>query len=70
MIVTDDQGWWDLGVHGNKTLETTDVIFDVSYRMTPSLSLVLKGLLLEKVSNDTRIAYDRNQFVLGVRWEP
>lgn len=22
LIVTDDQGWWDLGVHGNKTLET------------------------------------------------
>ncbi len=57
-------------VVGNKTLETADVNFDVSYRMTPSLSLVFKGLLLEKVSNDTRIAYDRNQFVLGVRWEP
>lgn len=22
LIVTDDQGWWDLGVHGNKTLQT------------------------------------------------
>jgi len=38
--------------------------------MTLSLSLVFEGRLREKVSNDTRIAYDRNQFVLGVRWEP
>jgi tetratricopeptide (TPR) repeat protein len=57
-------------VVGLKTLETADVSFDVTYRMTPSLSLVLRGLLREQVSNDTRIAYDRNQFVLGVRWEP
>ena len=55
---------------GIKTLETADAKLDVTYRMTPTLSLVLKGLLREKVSNDTRIAYDRNQFVLGVRWEP
>jgi tetratricopeptide (TPR) repeat protein len=55
---------------GRKTLETADVRLTASYRMTLSLSLVLEARLREKVSNDTRIAYDRNQFVLGVRWEP
>ena len=55
---------------GIKTLETADAKLNVSYRMTPTLTLVLEGLFREKVSNDTRIAYDRNQFVLGVRWEP
>ncbi|MDX1982492.1 MAG: sulfatase-like hydrolase/transferase, partial [Bryobacteraceae bacterium] len=22
LIVTDDQGWWDLGCHGNRDIET------------------------------------------------
>lgn len=25
LIVTDDQGWWDLGVHGNKIVETPTI---------------------------------------------
>ena len=35
-----------------------------------SLALVFEARLREKESNDTRIAYDRNQFVLGIRWQP
>jgi hypothetical protein len=37
--------------------------------MTPRLSLVGEARYRETVSNDTRIQFERNQFVLGVRWE-
>jgi len=57
-------------VTGNKTLESLDASLIATYRMTRSLYLVLEGRFRERESNDTRIAYDRNQFVLGVRWEP
>ena len=55
---------------GIKTLESVDLNLIVSYRMTRSLYLVFEGRIREKTSNDTRIAYDRNQYILGVRWEP
>lgn len=51
-----------------KTLERLDVSLEASYRMTRHLYLVLSADHFEKVSNDTRIAYDRNLFALGVRW--
>jgi hypothetical protein len=57
-------------VVGNKTLESVDASLIATYRMTRTLYLVFKGRLRERVSNDTRIAYDRNQFTLGIRWEP
>jgi len=57
-------------VVGNKTLEAAEVNLIATYRMTRSLYLVFEGRLRERVSNDTRIAYDRNQFTLGIRWEP
>ena len=57
-------------IAGNKTLETADGKLDVTFRMTPSLTLVFEGFFRERASNDTRIAYDRNAYVLGVRWEP
>jgi tetratricopeptide (TPR) repeat protein len=56
-------------VAGRKTLETADARLIATYRMTPSLSLVFEGRMREKASNDFRIAYDRNQFVLGIRWQ-
>ena len=37
--------------------------------MTRHLYLVGEARYRETVSNDTRIQYERNQFVLGVRWE-
>ena len=55
---------------GNKTLESADASLIATYRMTRSLYLVFEGRLRERVSNDTRIAYDRNQFMLSIRWEP
>jgi len=57
-------------IAGRKTLESLDVSLIATYRMTRSLYLVFEGRLREKVSTDTRIAYDRNQYVLGLRWEP
>ena len=57
-------------VAGRKTLESADAILVASYRMTPSLSIVLEAAFRERVSNDVRIAYERSQYVIGVRWEP
>ena len=57
-------------VAGNRTLESADASLIATYRMTRSLYLVFEGRFRERVSNDTRIAYDRNQFILGIRWEP
>ena len=57
-------------VAGRKTLESADLSVVATFRMTQSLSLVLEGSFRERVSNDTRIAYERTQYLLGVRWEP
>jgi hypothetical protein len=38
--------------------------------MTDSLDLVGEYLTREVASNDYRIQYDREQFMLGVRWSP
>ncbi len=57
-------------VVGRKTLETLNTNLIATFEMTNSLYLVFEANFLERVSNDTRISYDRNQFVLGVRWEP
>lgn len=56
-------------VAGRKTLETADGRVRASYRMTRHLSLVLDARYRETASTDTRIQYDRRQYVLGVRWE-
>ncbi len=56
-------------VAGRKTMETADASVIASYRMTRNLFLVFEARLRETLSNDVRIAYDRNQFILGVRWE-
>ena len=37
--------------------------------MTRRLSLVFEADYRDQASNDSRIQYDRNQFVLGVRWQ-
>lgn len=53
-----------------KTQEDIDSTLTLSYRMTPGLSLVAEGRYREVASNDTRIQYERTQFVVGVRWQP
>jgi hypothetical protein len=56
-------------VAGRKTQESLDGNIIVTYRMTPRLSFVAEATFRETVSNDIRIQYDRNQYVIGVRWE-
>ena len=56
-------------VAGRKTQESARINIIGTFRMTPSLSLVAEARYKETVSNDTRIQYERNQFMLGVRWE-
>ena len=54
---------------GPKTHESAHAKLETSFRMTRHLSLVGEARYRETVSNDTRIQYERNQFILGVRWE-
>ena len=54
---------------GRKTLETADVRIRASYQMTDHLYLDFDARLRDRVSTDNRIEYQRNQLVIGVRWE-
>jgi len=54
---------------GRKTQESADIRVIGSFRMTRRLSLIAELRYRETVSNDTRIQYERNQAILGVRWE-
>jgi hypothetical protein len=56
-------------VAGPKTQESLDGHVAGIFRMTKHLSLVAEGRYRETVSNDTRIQYERIQYLLGVRWE-
>ena len=53
-----------------KTQEDILSTLTLSYRMTPGLSIIAEGQYREVASNDTRIQYERTQFVVGVRWQP
>lgn len=54
---------------GRKTQESADGSIVGTFRLTENLTLVGEAIYRETVSNDTRIQYERNQFLLGVRWE-
>jgi hypothetical protein len=54
---------------GRKTQENVDVSLVTTYRLTRRLSLIAEARFRETVSNDTRIQYERNQYIIGVRWE-
>ena len=54
---------------GPKTLETADGELRLTYRMTRHLDLVVEARYRETSSTDTRIAYDRNRYSLGVVWQ-
>jgi len=56
-------------IAGRKTQESAELRLIGSFKMTRNLSLVAEARYRETVSNDTRIQYERNQYVLGVRWE-
>lgn len=53
-----------------KTQEDILSSLTLSYRMTRGLSLIAEGQYREVASNDTRIQYERTQFVVGIRWQP
>jgi hypothetical protein len=55
-------------VAGIKTLETVRGNLLGSFSVTPSLSVVAEAEYRESESTDTRIAYDRLWFSLGVIW--
>lgn len=55
-------------VAGLKTLESVNGNIAASFRMTPQLSLVAEAILFEYASTDSRIAYDRKFFSIGVTW--
>ncbi len=54
---------------GAKTQENLDAKISGEFRMTKTLSLVARARYRETVSNDTRIQYDRMEFILGVLWQ-
>ena len=41
-----------------------------TWRMTESLDLIGEYFYRSVSSNDTRLAYDRTQSVLSIRWSP
>ena len=54
---------------GRKTHESADAKFVATFHLTEHLSLAAEATYRETVSNDTRIQYERRQYLLGVRWE-
>jgi hypothetical protein len=54
---------------GRKTLDRIGGGLAATFRMTRSLSLVGNLEYQDIASNDTRLAYNRSQFALSVRWE-
>ena len=56
-------------VAGRKTLETISGSFLATYDMAWDLTLVAQYNYRDVESNDTRIAYDRAQYMLGIRWD-
>jgi hypothetical protein len=56
-------------IAGRKTQESGDAKIIGTYRLTKRLSLVGEARYRQTISNDTRIEYDRSQYILGVRWQ-
>lgn len=54
---------------GTKTLESARVALSTTWRFTRNLSLVAEVDYRDVVSTDTRIAYERTRYSLGVTWE-
>ncbi len=56
-------------VAGRKTLETVNGRLFATYELAWDLTLILQYNYRDVDSSDTRIAYDRSQYVFGVRWD-
>ena len=54
---------------GRKTKEAARISLTGKFKMGRRLSLVAEARYRETVSNDFRIQYDRNQYLLSVLWE-
>lgn len=54
---------------GRKTQESARIHLIASYQMTRNLSLIAEARYRETVSNDLRIQYEQNQYIIGVRWD-
>jgi hypothetical protein len=54
---------------GRKIMERTIGNVSVTLRLSRHLSLVGAATYQDVASNDTRLAYNRNQFSLSIRWE-
>jgi len=52
-----------------KTQESAMARVSGTFRIWRGLSLFAEARYRETVSNDTRIQYERNQYLIGVRWE-
>lgn len=57
-------------IAGPRTQESARGKIEASYNFTRSLSVFLNGKYRETASTDTRIAYERAMYMLGIRWEP
>ncbi len=55
-------------IAGTRTLETFEAGAEATFRMTDSLELAGEYFLRDVTSSDTRIEYNRGQFLLAVRW--
>ena len=56
-------------IAGPKALETVNGSLFATYKIAWDLTLVLQFNYRDVESNDTRIAYDRMQYVFGIRWD-
>ena len=56
-------------IAGRKTLETINGSLFATYKLAWDLTMILQYNYRDVQSSDTRIAYDRAQYVLGVRWD-
>lgn len=56
-------------VAGRKTLETVNGSLFATYSLAYDLTIMLQYNFRDVDSNDARIAYDRSQYVLGLRWD-
>ncbi|MGB5164829.1 MAG: hypothetical protein WBN09_12900 [Woeseiaceae bacterium] len=57
-------------IAGRKTYESAFGSVMGTFDMTATLSLVAEASYRGAASTDTRLAYDRYQYVLGIRWQP
>jgi len=56
-------------VAGRKTQESADAVVSATYQLSESLELIAEARYFETVSTDIRMQFERNQYLLGVRWQ-